>query len=197
MTKTSKKKTKNNKSYTQINYKLNPKEISILLGKKDKSKINDIVIKILEKTNLKNYMYSKSWSPKISNKTIPLFFIVPHKQMNHNYLKKKYKMDKTLVIFLDVDKDLNNKVTYNFYGKKKKYTKKKTKIFGFIPKTKKQAIIEDSFKPKTGDIILYDTDVYYNVHNLTELNNKKIRKKKNFFLMFIFLKKTEQKSKKK
>jgi hypothetical protein len=177
----SNKKSEKRKQYKKINYKLSEEEIFNIryvnpyivkkylpdkiekMGEKDYNLSylyeinNNIIKKILNSIKLKNYYY-------VGN------FIFLATRININFVKFKinqiYHGDKTILIFLNVDKKLENKIKINFFGTKTKYKKTKKKKFIFF--NKKEAIVEESFTPKRGDIIIFDCDLYYNIELETE-----------------------------
>ena len=193
------KKSSSGKLYTKINYKLSQKEIDSLLEIKgslnpfSNSKQTEVQKEIINKilNHIPEYKKKESNHTKIVKWT--------NKIKKNQYSEKKYisKTDKkfypSIMIFLDIDKNLKNKgLVYFFKEINRKRTKNKINVFKWYDVT----YSEDTFTPKTGDIIYFDSDIHYKYNPIQE-KDPSIKKKNRFYLHIALEKKKKSKEKNK
>ena len=195
------KKSSSGKLYTKINYKLSQEEIDSLL----KIKGNSRLLLKDRQTEVQREIINKILNhiPEYKNKDIKKYIrLFKWTNKKKNLYSEKIIIDETyketipsIMIFLDVDKNLKNKgLLYFFKEINRKRTKNKINIFKWYDVT----YSEDTFIPKTGDIIYFDSDIYYKYNPIQEKDPS--IKKKNRFYLHIALgkeKKSKKKSKKK
>jgi len=165
----------------KVNYKLSPNEIKTLLNIKEPvkkiilskpSKINSkqkiILNKILNKiTDYKNKDILKSFN----NTDIEIHKLTNKKQNPMAEIYKDedccfYEIKKTIIIFLDIDKKLKNNGPEIFY-----------KSEGWLFKNYK---VINKFIPKTGDIIIFDSNIYHGQSDIFE--DDTVKEKNRYYL---------------